>query len=220
MCGWYSQILGDWEDVVDTLGNRVAAMCPACGAVHQCKGVFRIRVRVLVVLLLLLLRSVAPLVSLRCHRNISSCFPLSFLFRSFFVFFRKPIGLSVFDICQVFHASSFSPLPCVFESQPWLRAFFQTSSSAVWLVFWHPLETAGARVVTTITCHHASSTSINTVQSNCNNFLILSIYVDVMRRTPTCIDNASEHTLSDCWNEESEHVLSEESIGILLETLV
>ena len=37
-------------------------------------------------------------------------------------------------------------------------------------------------------------------------------HVDVMRQTRTSMDNASEHTLNDRWNEESDVALSEDSV--------
>ena len=38
-------------------------------------------------------------------------------------------------------------------------------------------------------------------------------YIDVMMQTRTGIDNASEHTLNGCWNDETQVLLSEEWIG-------
>ena len=42
---------------------------------------------------------------------------------------------------------------------------------------------------------------------------ILINYVDVMRQMRTSVDNASEHTFNDYWNEESDVALSDERIG-------
>ena len=56
------------------------------------------------------------------------------------------------------------------------------------------------------------------IDQNCTShlekqFLFFSKKNDVMRQTRTSIDNASEHSLTDYWNEDSEIILSEAWIG-------